>query len=109
MGKPLSINHTNVVNRQAPDAQVGVLEKKQHDDEACGERVTADLGYLGSQDTFYVGNLKGVCRIYQQTLVDISIAKPPSVSSIPPRGQLLQLMYLTTRDCLSLKSKSSRY
>ncbi len=27
-------------------------------------------GYLGSQDTFYVGNLKGVGRIYQQTFVD---------------------------------------
>ncbi len=26
--------------------------------------------YLGSQDTFYVGNLKGVGRIYQQTFVD---------------------------------------
>ncbi|MAI65587.1 MAG: hypothetical protein CL600_12045, partial [Alteromonas sp.] len=28
-----------------------------------------DFGYLGSQDTFYVGNLKGVGRIYQQTLI----------------------------------------
>lgn len=27
-------------------------------------------GYLGSQDTFYVGNLKGVGRSYQQTFVD---------------------------------------
>ncbi|WP_459987687.1 DDE-type integrase/transposase/recombinase, partial [Mannheimia haemolytica] len=27
-------------------------------------------GYLGSQDTFYVGNLKGVGRIYQQTFID---------------------------------------
>ncbi|HDL3772635.1 TPA: transposase family protein, partial [Mannheimia haemolytica] len=26
--------------------------------------------YLGSQDTFYVGNLKGVGRIYQQTFID---------------------------------------
>ena len=25
---------------------------------------------MGSQDTFYVGNIKGVLRIYQQTLVD---------------------------------------
>jgi len=31
---------------------------------------TAHPGYLGSQDTFYVGNLKGVGRIYQQTYVD---------------------------------------
>src|SRR5262245_27386989 len=27
-------------------------------------------GYCGAQDTFYVGNLKGVGRIYQQTFVD---------------------------------------
>ena len=45
------------------------LEKKQQDDEACGEIETAHPGYLGFQDTFYVGNLKGVERIYQQTFV----------------------------------------
>ena len=27
-------------------------------------------GYLGSQDTFYVGTFKGVGRVYQQTYVD---------------------------------------
>jgi|TARA_R110001606_G_scaffold366348_1_gene521449 transposase len=52
------------------DAQVAALEKKKHDDEACGEIETVHPGYLGSQDTFYVGNLKGVGRIYQQTFVD---------------------------------------
>ena len=52
------------------DAQVAALEKKKRDDEACGEIETAHPGYLGSQDTFYVGNLKGVGRIYQQTFVD---------------------------------------
>jgi hypothetical protein len=52
------------------DAQVAALEKKKHDDEACGEIEAAHPGYLGSQDTFYVGNLKGVGRIYQQTFVD---------------------------------------
>ncbi|MVX93388.1 IS481 family transposase [Escherichia coli] len=46
------------------------LEHKASDDEACGEIETAHPGYLGSQDTFYVGNLKGVGRIYQQTFVD---------------------------------------
>jgi transposase InsO family protein len=61
------------------DAQVAALEKKKHDDEACGEIETAHPGYLGSQDTFYVGNMKGVGRIYQQTFVDtyskIALAK----------------------------------
>jgi hypothetical protein len=52
------------------EAQVQALEKKQLDDEACGEIETAHPGYLGSQDTFYVGTLKGVGRIYQQTYVD---------------------------------------
>jgi transposase InsO family protein len=52
------------------DAQIAALEKKKHDDEACGEIETAHPGYLGSQDTFYVGNLKGVGRIYQQTFID---------------------------------------
>ncbi|MGR5096039.1 IS481 family transposase [Vibrio maritimus] len=52
------------------EEQVTALERKKHDDEACGEIETAHPGYLGSQDTFYVGNLKGVGRIYQQTFVD---------------------------------------
>lgn len=52
------------------DAQVVALEQKKQDDEACGEIETHHPGYLGSQDTFYVGNLKGVGRIYQQTYVD---------------------------------------
>ena len=52
------------------DAQISALEKKKNDDEACGEIETEHPGYLGSQDTFYVGNLKGVGRIYQQTFVD---------------------------------------
>ena len=46
------------------------LEKKNRDDEARGEVETAHPGYLGSQDTFYVGTLKGVGRIYQQSYVD---------------------------------------
>ena len=33
-------------------------------------RSRAHPGYLGSQDTFYVGTLKGVGRIYQQTFVE---------------------------------------
>ena len=52
------------------EAQVQALEKKKHDDEACGEIDTAHPGYLGSQDTFYVGTLKGVGRVYQQTYID---------------------------------------
>ena len=35
-----------------------------------GEFDTACPGYCGAQDTFYVGNLKGVGRVYQQTFID---------------------------------------
>lgn len=52
------------------EAQVVALEKKKQDDTASGEIETAHPGYLGSQDTFYVGTLKGVGRVYQQTFVD---------------------------------------
>ncbi len=52
------------------EAQVQALERKQLDDEVCGEIETAHPGYLGSQDTFYVGTFKGVGRVYQQTYVD---------------------------------------
>lgn len=52
------------------ESQVKALERKKLDDEACGELDTAHPGYLGSQDTFYVGTFKGVGRVYQQTYVD---------------------------------------
>ena len=52
------------------ESQIQALEKKKQDAEACGEIETAHPGYLGSQDTFYVGTLKGVGRIYQQTFID---------------------------------------
>lgn len=50
--------------------QLAALEKKKDDDIACGEIETVHPGYLGSQDTYYVGTLKGVGKIYQQTFVD---------------------------------------
>ena len=61
------------------EAQVAALEKKQQDDKACGEIETAHPGYLGSQDTFYVGNLKGVGRIYPQ---GININKLLSIPTV---------------------------
>ncbi|HDL1343795.1 TPA: IS481 family transposase [Mannheimia haemolytica] len=52
------------------EPQIQALERKKEDEIACGEIETAHPGYLGSQDTFYVGNIKGVGRIYQQTFID---------------------------------------
>jgi transposase InsO family protein len=50
--------------------QVRALEKAQQEKEAHGEIETEHPGYLGAQDTYYVGNLKGAGRIYQQTFID---------------------------------------
>lgn len=52
------------------EAQVAALERKKEEDELVGEIETEHPGYLGSQDTFYVGTFKGVGRVYQQTFVD---------------------------------------
>lgn len=52
------------------ESQVVAMERKKDDDEACGEIETAHPGYLGSQDTYYVGTFKGIGRVYQQTFVD---------------------------------------
>ena len=52
------------------EAQVSALEKKKDQEECIGEIETAHPGYLGAQDTFYVGTIKGVGRIYQQTFID---------------------------------------
>lgn len=50
--------------------QLAALERSREEKEAHGEIETEHPGYLGSQDTYYVGNIKGVGRIYQQTFVD---------------------------------------
>lgn len=52
------------------ESQVQALEKKKEDDKLHGEIETHHPGYLGCQDTFFVGTLKGVGRIYQQTYID---------------------------------------
>ena len=52
------------------EAQVVALEKAKEEKTAHGEIETHHPGYLGAQDTYYVGNLKGVGRIYQQTFID---------------------------------------
>jgi transposase InsO family protein len=52
------------------ESQVAALEKAKADKEAHGEFETECPGYCGAQDTFYVGTLKGVGRVYQQTFID---------------------------------------
>jgi transposase InsO family protein len=52
------------------EAQVAALERQKSIDEAHGEIETEHPGYLGAQDTYYVGTIKGIGRIYQQTFID---------------------------------------
>jgi transposase InsO family protein len=52
------------------EAQIVALEKAKTEKEVHGEFESECPGYCGAQDTFYVGNMKGVGRIYQQTFID---------------------------------------
>lgn len=53
------------------EAQLQALEAATRERENDPDEIeTQHPGYLISQDTFYVGYLKGVGRIYQQTVVD---------------------------------------
>ena len=52
------------------EEQLKALEKAKEEKEAYGEIETEHPGYLGAQDTFYIGTLKGVGRVYQQTFID---------------------------------------
>jgi transposase InsO family protein len=52
------------------EEQIAALEKMKSHKEAHGEIETHHPGYLGAQDTYFVGTMKGVGRIYQQTFID---------------------------------------
>jgi len=61
------------------ETQLIAIEKAKKEKEAHGEIETECPGYLGAQDTYFVGRMKGVGKIYQQTFVDtyakVGIAK----------------------------------
>ena len=52
------------------EAQIAALERKKEEEQSKGEIETHHPGYLGAQDTYYVGYIKGVGKIYQQTFID---------------------------------------
>ena len=69
-------------------SQLAALEKAKQEKEAHGEIETEHPGYLGAQDTYYVGTIKGVGGIYQQTFPDGQYgptAEWPPPSSTPTR------------------------
>lgn len=57
-------------NRILTETQLAALEKAKEEKVAHGEIETEHPGYLISQDTYYVGTIKGVGKIYQQTVID---------------------------------------
>jgi transposase InsO family protein len=52
------------------EAQLAALEKRKSEAEEHGQIETEHPGYLVSQDTYFVGTIKGIGRIYQQTAID---------------------------------------
>lgn len=78
------------------EAQVAALETKKLEEEIKGEVETEHPGYLGSQDTFYVGTIKGVGRIYQQSFVD-------TYSKVAHCKLYQMKTSLTAADCLNDK------
>ena len=58
--------NTNILT----EAQVQALETAKEEKEAHGEIETHHPGFLLGQDTYYVGYIKGVGKIYEQTGID---------------------------------------
>jgi transposase InsO family protein len=52
------------------ESQLAALERHIKDEVEVGQIETEHPGYLGAQDTYYVGTIKGIGRIYQQTFID---------------------------------------
>lgn len=78
------------------EAQVQAMEKAKVEKEAHGEIETEHPGYLGSQDTYYVGTIKGVGRIYQQTFID-TYAKTAQAKLYPERSAITAADMLNDR------------
>jgi transposase InsO family protein len=52
------------------ESQLKELEKQKSKGEATEEMESEHPGFLGAQDTYYVGNFKGIGKVYQQTFID---------------------------------------
>jgi transposase InsO family protein len=75
------------------ESQVAALEEAKQEKELCGEIETFHPGFLLGQDTLYVGYIKGVGKIYQQTAIDtysnIGFAKVYTDKTPLPAADLL--------------------
>jgi hypothetical protein len=56
--------HTSQENLILTKDQVRTLERAREEKQAHGEIETEPPGYLGAQDTYYVGTIKSIGRIY---------------------------------------------
>ena len=78
------------------EAQVTALERAKEEKQAHGEIETHHPGYLGAQDTYYIGTIKGVGRIYQQTYID-TYAKVAQVKLYDRKNALVAADMLNDR------------
>jgi hypothetical protein len=95
------------------DGQIAALERKHEEDVACGEIETAHPGYLGGQDTFYVGNPSASSGQASRELAAFTskrlstlTAKSCMASCIPRKRRLPPLMSSTTRCCRFMPAKA---
>jgi transposase InsO family protein len=57
-------------NQILTESQIQALEEAKEEKEAYGEMESPHPGFLVSQDTYYIGFIKGVGKLYQQTALD---------------------------------------
>lgn len=76
------------------ESQLSALEKGKAHQEAHGEIESEHPGYLGAQDTYYVGTIKGVGKIYQQTFID-------TYTRVSHAKLYTEKTALTAADCLN--------
>ena len=82
------------------ESQLAALEKAKSEKEAHGEFESECPGYSGAQDTFYVGNMKGVGRIYSRPS-STPTPRSPSPSSMIARRRSPPPISSTIASCPS--------
>jgi hypothetical protein len=76
--------------------QVTAIERAREEKQAHGEIENHHPGYLGAQDTYYVGTIKGVGLIYQQTFID-NYSKVATAKLYDRKGALVAADMLNDR------------
>jgi hypothetical protein len=90
-GRPLRGRHYGHAGRPRPTAQAARRRCCRAPRPWKSASISAHCapnhpGYCGAQDTFYVGNLKGVGRVYQQTFIDpYAVARPLPLQALDAR------------------------